>query len=102
MGILLDTAATKKAMQSLVISRIDYCNALLPGIKGNILQILQGLQISAARIVTQTRKYEHITPVLEQLQWLPVKFRIDFKILLLVYKALHGQTPEYILDLLDQ
>ena len=99
---LLDAEATKKVMQSLVISRIDYCNALLPGLHESTLQRLQRLQNSAARIVTKTRKYEHITPVLEELHWLPVRYRIDFKILLLVFKSFHGQAPEYITELLIQ
>ena len=55
---------------------------------------------SAARIVSRTRKYEHITPVLIKLHWLPIKFRIKFKVLLLVYKALNGLAPKYIKELL--
>ncbi|KAK3554753.1 hypothetical protein QTP70_033443, partial [Hemibagrus guttatus] len=46
------------------------------------------------------RRYEHITPILATLHWLPVKFRIDYKILLLTYKALNGLTPQYLSDLL--
>ena len=57
---------------------------------------LQRLQNSAARIVSRTRKYEHITPVLIKLHWLPIKFRIQFKVLLLVYKALNGLAPKYL------
>ena len=55
---------------------------------------------AAARIVSRTRKYEHITPVLINLHWLPIKFRIQFKVLLLVYKALNGLAPKYIKELL--
>lgn len=49
---------------------------------------------------TGVRKREHITPVLQSLHWLLVKFRIDFKILLFVYKALSGLAPQYISDLI--
>ena len=79
---------------------MDYCNALLIGIQQDLIAKLQRLQNSAARIVSRTRKYEHITPVLIKLHWLPIKFRIQFKVLLLVYKALNGLAPKYIKELL--
>ena len=75
-------------------------NALLIGIQQDLIAKLQRLQNSAARIVSRTRKYEHITPVPTKLHWLPIKFRIQFKVLLLVYKALNGLAPKYIKELL--
>ncbi len=60
------------------------------------------IQNTAARILTRTRKSEHITPVLRSLHWLPVTFRIDFKVLLLVYKSLNGLGPKYIADMLTE
>ena len=80
---VLTEDATKTVMQSLVMSRLDYCNALLIGIQQDLIAKLQRLKNSAARIVSRTRKYEHITPVLIKLHWLPIKFRIQFKLLLL-------------------
>ena len=97
---VLTEDATKTVMQSLVMSRLDYCNALLIGIQQDLIAKLQRLQNSAARIVSRTRKYEHITPVLIKLHWLPIKFRIQFKVLPLVYKALNGLAPKYIKELL--
>ena len=87
-------------MQSLVMSGLDYCNALLIGIQQDLIAKLHRLQNSAARIVLRTRKYEDITPVLIKLYWLPIKFRIQFKLLLLVYKALNGRAPKNIKELL--
>ena len=81
---VLTEDATKTVIQSLVMSRLDYCNALLIGIQQDLIAKLQRLQNSAARIVSRTRKYEHITPVLIKLHWLPIKFCIQFKVLLLV------------------
>ena len=70
---MLTEDATKTVMQSLVMSRLDYCNALRIGIQQDLIAKLQRLQNSAARIVSRTRKYEHITPVLIKLHWLPIK-----------------------------
>ena len=58
------------------------------------------MQDSAARLVTRTRKYEHITPVLRDLHCLPVKEGIVYKISLLTYKALNGMAPKYLSNLL--
>ena len=62
--------------------------------------MLQLLQNSAARVLTRTRGREHITPVLKSLHWLPVCFRIDFKVLLVVFKCLNGLGPSYLSELL--
>jgi len=59
---------------------------------------LQRIQNSAARIVTNTRKYDHITPILQKLHWLPVRQRIHFKILLITYKSINDMAPEYLCD----
>ena len=51
---------------------------------------LQTIQNSAARLITEGSKYDHITPVLYNLHWLPVCKCIEFKVLLLVFKCIHG------------
>ncbi|XP_076844395.1 uncharacterized protein LOC143489331 [Brachyhypopomus gauderio] len=91
----------EKLVHSFVSSRLDYCNALLSGCSNRNLNKLQIVQNAAARVLTRTRKFQHISPVLSALHWLPVKFRIDFKILLLTYKALHGLAPEYLQELIS-
>ena len=63
------------------------------------LNNLQLVLYTAARILTRTHKFDHITSVLASLHWLPVKARADFKVLLLTYKALHGLAPTYLSDL---
>ncbi len=60
-----------------------------------------GIQNTAARILTRTPKFEHISPILQDLHWLPVAQRIKFKILLLTFKCLHNLAPEYLSDLLE-
>ncbi len=87
-------------MHAFVSSRLDYCNALYLGVS----QASLSLACSLFRILlplTGTKKREHITPVLIKLQWLPVRYRIHYKVLLYVFKALHGLAPEYISDLIS-
>ncbi len=88
--------AAKTLMHAYVTSRIDYCNSLFHGLPNNLIRKLQSVLNTAARVVTMTRKHDSITPVLYHLHWLPVKFRIQFKILLLVFKCLNGLAPAYL------
>ena len=83
-------------------SRIDYCNALYSDLPRKATDRLQLVQNAAARVLTKTKMREHITPVLSALHWLPVIFRIDFKILLMVYKARNGLAPAYLSDCLTE
>ena len=69
-------------IHAFVTTRLDYCNALYVGIAGSSIARLQLVQNAAARLLTGTRKYEHISPILASLHWLPIHFRIHFKILL--------------------
>uniref|UniRef100_A0A3B3CPF8 Reverse transcriptase domain-containing protein n=1 Tax=Oryzias melastigma TaxID=30732 RepID=A0A3B3CPF8_ORYME len=96
----LSRASAEILIHAFITSRIDYCNALLSGVKKTTLNRVQLVQNSAARLLTRTRKREHITPILKSLHWLPVSYRIDFKILLIVYKSVHGLSPSFISDLL--
>ena len=60
---------------SLVSSKLDYCNSLYSGISQTNLNKLQRIQNSLARVITNTSKYQHITPTLKKLHWLPIKQR---------------------------
>ena len=93
--------AVKTLTQSVAISRLDYCNSVCVGLPMKSIHRLQLAQNAAARVIKRTPKREHMTPVLRDLHWLPINRRIEFKILLFVFKALHSEAPSYLCDLLN-
>ncbi|KAI5090199.1 hypothetical protein C0J45_20334, partial [Silurus meridionalis] len=94
----LSTQAAQVLVQSLVISRLDYCIFLLAGLPLNAIRPLQIIQNAAARLVFNQHKFSHTTPLLRSLHWLPVAAFIRFKTLMLVYKAKNGPAPSYLSD----
>ena len=97
----LTVDATKKLVSALVLSRLDYCNSLLAGSPKCVIDRLQRVQNSAARLVLKSRKREHITPLLKLLHWLPVQSRIDYKLSILCHNYLQGAAPKYFDDMLS-
>uniref|UniRef100_A0A9J7ZN32 Reverse transcriptase domain-containing protein n=1 Tax=Cyprinus carpio carpio TaxID=630221 RepID=A0A9J7ZN32_CYPCA len=97
---MLPVPDAEKLVHAFMTSRLDYCNALLGGCPASSINKLQVVQNAAARVLTRSRKYDHITPILQSLHWLLIKFRISYKILLLTYKALSGLAPAYLTSLL--
>ncbi len=93
--------AAQLLVQALVISRLDYCNALLAGLPSNTIKPLQMIQNAAARLVFNEPKRAHVTPLFISLHWLPVAARIQFKTLTLAYKTTTGSAPTYFHSLLQ-
>jgi len=88
--------AIKTLTHAFITSRLDYCNSLYYGISDGLMNRLQSVQNAAARLVMGVGRREHITPVLRQLHWLPVRRRVQYKLATLVYRSLTGTAPAYL------
>ena len=91
---------TKTVVHAHVISKLDNNNSLLTGIPQYVRRRLQLAQNAAAKLVTDLRKFDHVTGAMKELHWLPIEKRVIFKCLLIAYKALNGTGPSYIREML--
>ena len=98
----LDFDSTKTVIQALIMSKLDYCNALLPGSSKLLLTKLQCIQNMACRIVCSLRKFDHVTQPMYDLHWLCIQERIDYKIACIMFKCCDGTAPQYLMDLLPK
>ena len=97
---LFETEQIKLIVNSLVVCKLDYCNSLYYGITEALLDELQHIQNAAGKAVYGLYKHDHVGDTLQKLHWLPVRERIIFKVLLLVYKTLTGKGPQYLSEML--
>ena len=86
---------------SFVLSKLDYCNALLAGLPAASLRPLQRVQNAAARLVLGLKWSDHITPALKELHWLPIRQRICYKLCIIVHKCIHNQSSDYLSELFE-
>ena len=100
LSAIRDILDIETAAHDFLTSGLDYCSSLLYGLPEAQLKRLQLVHNAAARVVVKKRKFDHISEDLKDLHWLPVKSRIEFKILLLTWKALNDQAPVYLKELL--
>ena len=84
-----------------MIAGIEYCNSLYVNLPKGATEKLQRIMRSAARLISQPTWNASITEVCRDLHWLPVMQRSQFKVLTLVYKALHNEAPSYISEMLQ-
>ena len=91
--------ATKTLVSAFILSRLDYCNSLLAGYPQSLIKPLQQVQNSAAKLIFKARKFQHCTPLLKELHWLPVEQRIKYKSACLCYSVVNGFAPKYLSEL---
>ena len=89
-------------VQYLVCSKLDFCNSLYYGLPSFQIQKLQRIQNVAARLILKQKKFEHITPTLIELHWLPVTYCLKFTILVLTFKCLNCMAPQYLKELIER
>ncbi len=92
----LSEHAIQLLVQALVLSRLDYCNALLAGLPANSIKPTQLIQNAAARLIFNELKRTHVTPLFISLHWLPIAAYLKFKALMFVYKTTSGSAPLYL------
>ncbi len=83
-------------IQSCVLSKLFYCSSVWSATSHKNISKLQTVQNFAARLLTGTRKYDHITPVLKQLKWLPVEKILYLRDCVMTYKCMKNRAPEYL------
>ena len=91
-----DKPSFETLIHAFISSKLDYCNSLFVNLPKRSINDLQAIQNYAARLVLKQGRYCHITPLLKYLHWLKVIDRIDFKLLLLTFKALNFSNPPYL------
>ena len=92
----LDIDSTKTLACAFILSRIDYCNSLLINVSEHNLNKLQMVQNNATRLIYKVSKREHVTPLLHELHWLPVRARIEYKIAITCFKSRYCLGPMYL------
>ena len=98
---LISKTAAITLANAFVHSHLDYCNSLFYGLPKYSIHRLQKIQNTTARIVTRISRFTHITPILKSLHWLPVSYRINFKICCLTHRAISLGEPYYLRSLLS-
>ena len=89
--IYFDQDSMKTVVHACITSKLDYCNSLLYGLPVSQVAKLQGVQNTCARLICNLPKFTHVTPLWKELHWLPIRQMIEFKLLMIIYKALNGQ-----------
>jgi hypothetical protein len=92
----LDMSTTLLLVNSLVVSRLLYCDSLLVAVPDNLLNKVKRVWNLAARTVVAANRLDHITPILQRLGWPSARQRTRLKVARLAYLSLHGMAPAYL------
>ena len=82
------------------MSHLDYANSILTGLPKASIHQLQRVQNMAAKMILQKNKFESSSKCLKDLHWLPIHYQINFKVITLVFKCIHGLAPSYLEELI--
>ena len=91
---MINTASAQRLASAFILSRVDYCNAVLTGLPTSTLASLQRVLNAAARFVADATSRTHVSGIMKSLHWLPIAYRIRFKLSVLM----HGTSPSYLTD----
>ena len=89
----LSNSSTEKLVVSMITSGLGYCNAAFAGVADEQTARIQKIQNNATRLILNKSKRDHVTPLLKELHWLPVKYRIQYK---LAFRHFDGTLPPYL------
>ena len=92
----LDKDTRHQVVRALILSRLDYGNAIFYGMSSKELKRLQSIQNKSAKFIFSASRLDSPAPLLDSLHWLPVRERISYKVCLYVYKAIYGHAPKYL------
>ena len=95
---IISNDACAQLIHSLVTVRLDYCNSILYSLPDNSLYRLQKIENTTARILVRLPRFSHISATLFDLHWLPIRYRITFKMCILTYQSYHRTAPSYLCD----
>ena len=95
------TEVTTQLVLALVTSRLDYCNSVLAALPQSTTEPLQRVQNTAARLIFNLGRCEHVSPCLIQLHWLPIRHRITYKLCTLMHNVYIGKSPRYLADIVQ-
>ena len=98
---MFTSECTEKLIHAFITSKLDYCNSLLDGVPDHHMQKLQRVMNASARLIFCAPKHCNITPLLQQLHWLLIRLRIEFKILLITFKVFQGAAPKHLINLIS-
>ena len=96
----LPSHALNNLVTDLVHSRLDYCNIVFVGLPPCDVQRLQSIRNTAVRLVAGSSRRDHVTSLLRDRHWLPVKQRVEYKLCTIVHRCLYGDAPSYLVDLI--
>ena len=95
---IFDKHTLSLIINALVFSKMYYCSSVWPNTSKKNISKLQSVQNFAARVITGIRKYDHVTPILQQLAWLSVECMLKLRDAVITFKCMKGLAPPYLCD----